>query len=225
MKKLISVALILSFVLALTCFSGCKKESFGYTRYEITAEYSPADKAIGGAVKVTYENGSDNVLSLLKFQLYPNAYREDAIYKPISSAYKSVAYYNGESYGEIVISSVNGCKNWEILGEDKNILYVYLERSLYPGDRVVLDIGFMTRLARVNHRTGITEKTVNLGNFFPILCGVKKGGFYENVYYSDGDPFYHDCAEYKIHLKLPKEYIMASTGEVVGNRTLESKKV
>ena len=225
MKRFVYLLLTVATVFLSVAFVGCKKEEKGYTRYEITAEYSPQNKAVSGAVKVTFQNGEDKEISLLKFQLYPNAYRKDALYKPVSSAYLSSAYYDGESYGEIVIFSVNGCKNWEVMGEDKNILYVYLERSLYPGERVVLDIGFSTKLAQVNHRTGVTKKTVNLCNFFPILCGFKKGGFYENVYCSQGDPFYSDCADYKISLTLPKEYVVASSGEVVSERTLESKKV
>ena len=205
--------------------SGCTSTEKTYTRYEITAEYIPENRTLTGAVKVSFENGEDKEISLLKFNLYPSAYRKDALYSPVSRGYEKAAYYAGESYGEMVISSVNGSKNWEVMGEDENILYVYLERPLYPGDKVVLDIGFMTKLAKVNHRTGVTEHTVNLGNFFPILCGLKKGGFYECVYYSDGDPFYSDCADYKLALTLPKEYVAAGTGEIAEERMLESKKV
>jgi hypothetical protein len=55
--------------------------------------------------------------------------------------------------------------------------------------------------------------------------GMKHGGFVETVYYSDGDPFFSACAEYKLTLTLPKEYVVAATGEIVEERTLESKKV
>ena len=146
--------------------NGCADKEKDRAKYEIVAEYAPENRTLAGTAKVTFENHTDNEFSLLKFQLYPNAYRKDALYKPVSTAYQSSAYYAGESYGEMVISSVNGSKNWEIMGEDKNILCAYLERSLYPGEKVVLDIGFMTKLAAVNHRTGITPHTVNLGNFF-----------------------------------------------------------
>ncbi len=225
MKKTVAYLLALTFALAFfTTLVGCKKNSNNHIRYEITAEYIPENRTLTGAVKVTFENQTDNEISLLKFNLYPNAYRKDALYSPVSKAYQSSAYYSGESYGEMVISSVNGAKNWEVMGEDENILYVYLERALYPGDKVVLDVGFITKLAAVNHRTGVTEHTVNLGNFFPILCGFKNGGFYECVYYSDGDPFYADCADYKVTLTLPKEYLAASSGEIAGERILESKK-
>ena len=223
---------ILGWILILVCtavsaitLSGCKKEENVHSRYEIIAEYVPENRTLTGTAKVTFENGTDSEFSVLKFQLYPNAYRKDALYAPVSTVYRSSAYYNGDSYGEMVISSVHGSKNWEVVGEDENVLYAYLERPLYPGDKVVLDIGFMTKLASVNHRTGVTAHTVNLGNFFPILCGLKDGGFVETVYYSDGDPFYSDCADYKVTLTLPKEYVVAATGAIMEERTLESKKV
>ena len=226
MKKiLICIVLITSTVFALFGFTGCKKIPKTYTRYEITAEYVPERGALNGTVKVTFKNPTDNELSVLKFQLYPNAYRKNALYRPISSAYESAAYYRGESYGEMTISSVNGSKNWGIMGEDENILYVDLQNSLFPDEEVVLDIGFIIKLANVNHRTGITEKTVNLANFFPILCGMKNGGFVETPYYSDGDPFYGDCAEFSLNLTVPKEYTAVSTGGNGEERTLESKKV
>ncbi len=205
--------------------SGCKEETSSHIDYEITVEYSPDNHTVAGTTKLTFENKGNEEISLLKFNLYPNAYRKDALYRPLSKGYEGEGYYAGESYGEIVVTSVNGSKNWEVLGEDENILCAYLERSLFPGDSVVLDVGFVTKLAKINHRTGITKHTVNLGNFFPILCGVKNGGFCECVYYSDGDPFYADCADYKLTLTLPKDYEVAGTGQVCDERILESKKV
>lgn len=225
MKRIIFVGVAILFALfALPSFTGCDKVVDTYTGYEITAEYVPETGTIAGVMKLTFENPTDEELTELSFQLYPNAYRKDALYKPISATYESVAYYKGMSYGEMSIYSVHGSKNWEIMGEDENILNVYLEKSLFPGEKVVLDIGFRTRLAEVAHRTGVTKQTVNLGNFYPILCGIKNGGFVETVYYSDGDPFYSECADYKVTLTVPKGYTVASTGTLVEERMLESKK-
>ncbi len=226
MRKILSLLTALACALLLIIpLSGCKQEENSRIAYEITAEYSPDNHTVAGTTKLTFQNGTNEELSLLKFNLYPNAYRKDALYRPLSTGYEGEGYYAGESYGEIVVTSVNGSKNWEVLGEDENILYAYLEHSLFPGDSVVLDVGFVTKLAKVNHRTGVTKHTVNLGNFFPALCGMKNGGFYECVYYSDGDPFYADCADYKLTLTLPKDYELAGTGQVCDERILESKKV
>ena len=223
-RAVLSLAACACTLLGLVSFTSCKKSTKSHTRYEITAEYAPENRTLAGTVKVTFENGGDGAISLLKFRLSPNAYRKDALYKPVSIANSASAYYDGESYGEMVISSVHGAKSWEVMGEDENILYVYLPETLYQGDYVVLDIGFLTKLATVNHRTGVTEKTVNLGNFYPVLCGVKNGGFYETVYYAEGTPFYTDVADYSLRLTLPKEYTVAATGGV-SERTLESKKM
>ena len=225
MKKIMGItfALICS-VICMVAFISCKKDAERYSRYEIIAEYVPETKTLAGVVKFTFENVTDNEFSVLKFQMYPNAYRENALYTPVPAIKESEAYYAGESYGEMVISSVQGSKNWEIMGEDENILCVFLERPLFPGEKVVLDIGFMTKLANVNHRTGITSKTVNLGNFFPILCGIQNGDFIETPYYSEGDPFYSECADYSVKLTTPKEYTVASTGIIASERILESKK-
>ena len=225
MKKIVSMLLAISCTLSALCFlSACENPEKADSRYEITVEYVPENATLAGTTKLTFENTTDNELSTLKFQLYPNAYRKDAIYRPVSKAYESAAYYAGESYGEMVISSVNGAKNWEVMGEDENVLCVHLERALYPGDEVVLDVGFLLKLASVNHRTGITPKTVNLGNFFPTLCPFQKGGFVETAYYTGGDPFYSECADFQVTLKLPKDYKVAATGEIARERTLETKK-
>ena len=226
MKKIIALTLIFIYtVFVFPAFSSCAKNSDGDTRYEIIAEYIPTNKTLTGVAKVTFQNDTEREISTLKFLLYPNAYRKNAVYKPVSTLYQSTAYYAGESYGEMSISSVSGAKNWEIMGEDSNVLCVFLERSLFPNDKVVLDISFITKLANVNHRTGVTEKTVNLGNFYPVLCGIKDGGFLETVYYAVGDPFYTERADYKITLTFPKDWTVACTGKVLEERTLESKKV
>ena len=226
MKKLIALTLIFIYtVFAMPVLISCGKILDGDTRYEIIAEYIPTSKTLTGVAKVTFQNDTEREISTLKFLLYPNAYRKNAVYKPVSTLYQGVAYYAGESYGEISISSVSGAKNWEVMGEDNNVLYVFLERSLFPNDKVVLDISFITKLANVKHRTGVTEKTVNLGNFYPVLCGIKDDAFLETVYYSVGDPFYSECADYKVDLTLPKDWQVASTGKVLDERTLESQKV
>lgn len=203
---------------------GCKDSESGECVYEITAEYVSETATLTAMMKVEYKNTTANEISELKFNLYPNAYREDAAYQPVSAVYSSSAYYAGKSYGSMEISSVDGAKNWEIKGEDENILSVSLEESLFPGDKVNLNICFLTKLAKINHRTGVGQKSVNLGNFFPILCAYTDDGFYECVYYSDGDPFFSECASYKVTLTVPKDYTVAATGKITSERTLESKK-
>ena len=103
-------------------------------------------------------------------------------------------------------------------GIDQNILTVKLKDELFPNERVSVSIDFTLNLANVVARTGINDRTVNLANFYPVLCAFDNGGFYECVYYSTGDPFYSDCADYKVTLTADKEYVVASSGKVISSK-------
>ena len=102
MKKFVSFALALACGFGVvTTVTGCEKTVKVDSRYEITAEYAPENATLAGTTKITFENCGDNEISVLKFQLYPNAYRKDALYRPVSKTYENAAYYKGESYGEM----------------------------------------------------------------------------------------------------------------------------
>jgi len=224
MKKWIAFLLVLSCLPFVLIFASCDEQNDAGVSYEITAEYSKESEALFAVQKFTYENRTDTVKDNLRFHLFPNAYREEATYKPISPAYRQLAYYDGDSHGEMSITSVLGGRGWQVCGEDSNILSVDLENPLERGDSVVLDISFVVWLAKVNHRTGVSDKAVNLGNFFPILCPDFGQGFEENVYYATGDPFVSECADFTFALTLPKNYVVAATGVLQEERSLEGKK-
>lgn len=208
MKKAFAVFFAFCLLLSsLTLFSACKTSS-ALSSYAIVAEYEPETGVLKGKLDFSYINDTDNEISVLPFNLFGNAYRKDATYEPVSSVYRAAAYYAGESYGEMTIEGVTGCERFEVGGADCNILYVYLIAPVYPDERAEISISFVLTLAKVEHRTGITEKIVNLGNFYPVLCAYDKGkGFYECVYYPDGDPFYSECADYTVELTLPAGYV------------------
>ena len=108
-------------------------------------------------------------------------------------------------------------------GEDENVLSVKLNREVFPQESIKIDLEYSVNLANVIARTGINDKTINLANFYPILCVYDDGGFYECVYYSSGDPFYSDCADYKVSLTCDSDYVVAATGRRENGCTTESK--
>ena len=202
---------------------GCKKEEKVGCRYALTMEYRDDTQTLSGTAKVEYRNTTPYELTELKFNLYPNAYRKNALHPPVSENYKETAYYAGESYGDITITSVNGARSWSIAGADENILSVRLCAPLAKGERVTLDLSFVTELALVNHRLGVTPRSVNLANSFPVLCEYKDGAFVEDVYSSVGDPFSGDFADYAVELTLPTGYVPACSGASSVVKSLESK--
>lgn len=225
MRKIVSLALclcVLSSFVALFC--GCAEKN-ERTSYDIVCELD--GNVLVGKETVTFYNFTDNAFTELKFNLYGNAFRKDAKYSPINGAYASAAYPSGKSYGDVTITAVSdesGEAAYEICGEDENILKVALREELYPDESVSVTVEFTLTLAEVIARTGVNRDAVNLANFYPIVCGIKDGAFYECVYYCDGDPFFSDCSDYSVTLTCSEKYVVAASGEIVESAEQDGKK-
>ncbi|MDE7082834.1 MAG: M1 family metallopeptidase [Clostridia bacterium] len=224
MKKFIAVILIVCAISFSVTLSACTKDGGKITSYDITCTYEEETGTLSGIMNVDYYNDTDTEISDLKFNLYGNAFREGALYSPVSDTYKNRAYYAGESYGGMEIENVKNCAGWNIGGEDENILTVNLLTPIYPEDNVVLTVHYTLTLAKVNHRTGITQNAVNLGNFYPILCGRNTEGFVECNYYYCGDPFYSECANYTVTLDIPESFTAASSGKLTQESCVNGRK-
>ena len=222
MKALLGMITSVILAFCCICFPSCQREEKQGSRYEINAEYREETQSVSGTVKVTFVNTSNATLEVLKFNLYPNAYRKNALYPAVSEELFELSYYAGESYGEITVTSVNGAKTWAVGGADENILTVTLISPLAKNEEITLDLSFVTELAKVEHRLGVGSGVVNLVNFYPRLCKIENGVFLEDESHSFGNPFRSDIANYLVRLTAPSRYeILGVRGEVV--KGLESK--
>ena len=221
MKK---IAFLLVAIFCSFAFVGCGS-SYKYvenlTSYDMDILYDDTAHTLTINQTTDYVNTSNNTLSCVKFHLYPNAFREGATAKVVSVQNSELAYPNGESYGDIEINSVtisDTDANFEVGGEDENILSVNLETELYPDDRVVINFEYVVTLANINHRLGYGENAVNLCNFYPVACMYEGDDFVCDLYNSNGDPFYSSVADYDVKIVYPNAYTLASTG----NQTTEN---
>ncbi len=225
MKKFVSLILIVCALATSFTFTACGKTVSDVSEYDIFAIYDSENRSLTGTVDFTYYNNTDNEIGDLKFNLYGNAFREGAAYRPVSPGYASKAYYAGTDYGSMTVEGVENCSAWNVDGEDENILTVTLVTPVYPEQTVNIKISYTLNLARVNHRTGVTGNAVNLGNFYPVLCAYSGGGgFIECPYYYCGDPFVSDCANYSVTIDVPPEYTVAASGKLISETTAAERK-
>lgn len=210
MRKIVYFSLCAAVICAALPMSACAEEP-PRDRYEIVAEYFPEERLLEAEMRVTICNRTQTAWDAVKFQLYANAYREGAAYPPVSQLFAPAAYYDGASYGEIRVLAVDGAAGHRVCGEDENILEVSLHEPLYPDEQAVFEMRFEVTLAKIAHRLGVGEYTVNLANFYPVLCAYDDG-FRECVYSYNGDPFVSECADYTVELTIPEDYDAAYTG-------------
>ena len=173
------------------------------------------DNTIDGMQTVNYKNTTSNVLNEVYFHLYPNSFSATAFNSPVSKLYEARAYPNGKSYGKIetIDANVDGkdC-NYAIENTDNDILKVTLEKSLYPNEFVSIEMEYKITIPNLLHRFGYNDKTINLGNIYPVACVLDQNGWDKNPYNSNGDPFYSNLANYSIIFTYPKDYTLANTG-------------
>lgn len=187
----------------------CKK-SAERDKCEIIAEYKKGK--ISGKSRYTYTNNSDNSFKEIKFCLYANAYRAGSKYAPVEASAKETTFKEG--YGGIKITNAKADGEeaaFKVCGEDENVLAVEIP-ELFPSEKITVEVGFETTLPKAALRLGETGSTVNLGDFYPVLCKEENGEFKECSYSPFGDPYYSDCADYAVTLTVPSTYTVASSG-------------
>ena len=225
MSKKVPYQFFACLLVACLVFAGCgsasalDRASEGASNYTISAVLDFENKTLSASDRVEYKNNSANDLNEIKFHLYPNAFRSEAtVFKAVSDTQFSRAYPNGFSEGSITINAVSVAgkdADFEIAGDDKNLLSVPLSTPLRAGQSIEIEIYFEIVIPNCNHRFGYGENTLNLGNWYPIACVFENGEFVTDGYSPNGDPFYSDVANYVVELTYPSYLTLSSTGEVV----------
>lgn len=215
MKKFSCIFVFVLVIFLPVVLFGCSEKSCAVNNYTILVDYDDENQTLFCKQTVKYTNKSANSLEEICFFLYANSFKKRETV--VSKAYIEKAYPNGESYGNIEFESVsfeNEKKaNYEI-SDLGNILTVELDRSLFPDEKIEINMVYVINLANVNHRLGYGEKTTNFGNFFPIVCVYEDGkGFIKNDFSACGDPFYSDISNFSVEITCSNDYIVASSGE------------
>ena len=202
-RKLVAALLVcaLSIVCALS-FTACGGGKSEKARYDIVAEYL-ADGSLSVDESVVVPIASDGTMQI-KFNLYPNAYREGAKITPLK---------DGDTAGAFSLTEVklNGkAADHKIEGSDENVLSVLLDREYKKGETVEVSIKYSAKLSVSDERLSFGAGRANLGNFFPMLCAFKDGNYIECEFGSVGDPFVSETADFSVSLTVPSDYVVAS---------------
>lgn len=223
MKKIGSI--LVAIIVAVTAFAlvGCGEKKAARTAYDISATLE--GHALTVKMTVSYVNNNETPLGDLYFNLPMQAYREGAKFSPIEASQTSSAFPSGvASYSSFSITrlAVDGVEQTPAIGgEDENALIVAFSSPLEYCDGAKIEIDYTLNLPNIRHRLGYYGNSVNLGNFYPIACVYEGGEFVCDPYYSIGDPFTSDIADYSVTLTAPSEYVAAFTGGVESETRLE----
>ncbi|KAB3530216.1 M1 family metallopeptidase [Alkaliphilus pronyensis] len=172
---------------------------------------------ISAKQQLTFTNSLDDNLDSIYLHIYPNTFRNRGT-APFEERELTSVYPNGFSPGWMEIHNVKvkgDVCHYKIIGTNKTILRITLNKPLNIGDTADISIEFTVKLPNANTRLGYGEETVNISNWYPILSVYDTTGWNLDPYYSIGDPFYSEMAIYKVSLAIPKDFSIAATGNII----------
>lgn len=240
-KSLTAVTLIILFTFIFLNDGIIKvvKNAFNYTistftngglsnnnKYEMSLKLDDEKRILSGTEKVTYFNGSKKAFEEIYFHIYPNAFSKDGAV-PVMFNDSSYAYPGGFNpcYIDIMNIEVDGKKiNYSVSGVDNTILKLKLKKPVKRNQHIQILMDFKLKIPESRDRIGYYNGSYIFGNWYPIAAVYDDTGWNIDEFYHIGDPFYSDSSDYRVNITLPDKYIIASTGDIINDKTEEGKR-
>ena len=193
---------------------------FKCSKYNLSVFLSEETSTVAGNLTVDYYNDDPVNFTRLPFHLYPSG----------------MEYATRPGYIEIInVTTLEDPKTelpFEVL-PGQQLMWINLSSELEPGHRVTFCISFNTTLPdggidRANeHGTDIDETRIfKFASCYPMPCVHDElDGWNIDPYLHVGDPFYSDMAYYNLTIDVPKEMVVAATGELLDVNYYGNRKV
>jgi hypothetical protein len=189
--------------------------------YVIAAQMDEDDNRIDGRESLEYWNNSPDTLRFVYFHLFQNAFIKGSHLHALEIENKTKPHLGKkEAEGKGIIIENISTNNQSLKTElDNTIMKVYLEKPLFPSEKVVLAINFKTYYdngatrRRMQMYDAWGQKHYNGVQWFPKIC-VYDRKFGWDTYQHLNKEFYGDFGAYDVSLDFPSNYVLEATGAI-----------
>ncbi len=241
MKRLIIIILIITLPAALKAQEIFTKPlSNRVVWYNMDVSLNTETKIIDGVLELTWRNISKDTIEELQFHTYLNAFKntKSTFMKESGGSHRGMKLGNNEDdWGWIDINKMqlkegaDLSKNMQYIHPDDNnkddqtVLQVLLNEPVMPGDTIVLDINFTSKLPAIFARTGFSDNYFFAGQWFPKI-GVyepkgwrkaEEGGWNCHQFHLHSE-FYANFGVYQVDITLPQGYTLGATGLLMDSK-------
>jgi hypothetical protein len=222
MKKIFSIIFLLIISANLMAQSASKKLNQAnwqqHVAYTILVKLDDDKNALDGQISMVYTNNSPSELNQIYMHIWPNAYanRNTAFAKQHLENGKTDFYFaKPEDQGSI--ESLNFLVNnkpvkWN-LTKDIDIALLTLAEPLKPGEKITISTPFYVLLPKVYSRLGHEKQLYCITQWFPKPAVYDVNGWNPMPYLDQGE-FYSEFGSFDVSISLPKNYILAATGNI-----------
>jgi hypothetical protein len=191
-----------------------------FVHYEMDVTLIPIEYALAGEETITYKNNSPDTLRSFYLHLYPNAYRDSqSIMAREARRYHQKIISDNDAAGHINVESfriVQEAEGREVTAfrVDDTILEADLPAPLPPGGRLKVELSFYLKVRKFAGRAGYRGVQYDFAQWYPKVCVYDETGWNNEPFHLLGE-FYGEFGTFDVTIRVPSEYIVAATGEVV----------
>jgi hypothetical protein len=187
--------------------------------YKIDVTLNDLDNTLDGYELISYTNNSPDTLRFIWFHLWPNAYKNDrtAFSEQLLQLGRTEFYFsNNEERGYInrldfKVEGITAQLEDHPLYID--VARLILPEPLAPGRTIKITTPFHEKIPFNFSRGGHVGNTYQITQWYPKPAVYDIKGWHPMPYLDQGE-FYSEFGNFDVSITLPKNYIVAATGEL-----------
>ena len=187
--------------------------------YKIDVTLNDIDNTLDGYELINYTNNSPDTLRFIWFHLWPNAYKNDrtAFSEQLLQLGRTDFYFSdNEERGYInrldfKVEGITAQLEDHPLYID--VAMLILPEPLAPGRTIKITTPFHEKIPFNFSRGGHVGKTYQITQWYPKPAVYDTKGWHPMPYLDQGE-FYSEFGNFDVSITLPKNYIVAATGEL-----------
>ena len=215
---------ILVFILSLICSAFLQAQADYFQQevnYKINVTLNDEKHSLSAKEEFSYINNSTTELTYIYIHLWPNAYKnkETALAKQLLQLNKTEFFFSDpEQRG--FIDSLNFTVNnktvkIEFDPDHIDICKLILNEPLKPRDTILVSTPFYLKIPDASFsRLGHTGQAYFITQWYPKPAVFDNKGWHPMPYLDQGE-FYSEFGSFEVSITLPKNYVLAATGDRV----------
>jgi hypothetical protein len=187
--------------------------------HDIHVVFDEKQKVLRCFQTITYTNNSPNVIKILPFHIWPNAFSgRHTAYGKEAIVNGNKKYFNATEKERGALDSLNFIVNNvpALYYEDSinpDIVYLTLPQALNTGDKITITTPFRVKIPWLFSRMGYNGDLFSITQWYPKPAVYDVNGW--NVFpYAEQGEYYSEFGDYSVSLDVPANWRVAATGEL-----------
>ncbi len=187
--------------------------------YKIDVKLNDVNHSIKAFEEIQYINNASNSIDFIYFHLWPNAYKnnETALAKQLLLLNRTELYFSTEDergYIDSLNFKANGKEvKIEYDKENPDICKIILNEPLRSLDTLKITTPFYVKIPDAKFsRLGHNEQAYFITQWYPKPAVYDLEGWHQMPYLDQGE-FYSEFGSFDVSITLPKNYVLAATGD------------